>query len=198
MTLQIGITGGIGSGKSLIARIFSLLNIPIYDADTAAKELMTTDKELVASIMRAFGEAAYHKNGELNRSYLAQNVFNERGHVELLNNLVHPRVGLHYQEWVKQHKTAPYVIKEAALLYESGSYRQLDKIIVVFAPKEVRIERTLQRDLHRSKEQVLAIIDKQWDEAEKIEKADFVIYNDGTQLVIPQVLALDKRFRNIT
>lgn len=195
-TLQIGITGGIGSGKSLIARIFSLLSIPIYDADTVAKMLMATDKELIASIKQSFGEAAYHKNGALNRPYLAQNVFNKSENVNLLNSMVHPRVGLHYKAWVKQHAPSPYIIKEAALLFESGSYKQLDKIIAVFAPEEVRITRTLKRDPQRSRDQVLAIIDKQMNEGEKMGKADFVVYNDDSQLVIPQVLALDKLFRN--
>lgn len=197
MILQIGITGGIGSGKSLVTRIFSLLDIPIYDADTAAKKLMVTDEVLIFKIKNSFGEAAYFENGDLNRSYLAKNVFEDKGNVDLLNSLVHPRVGEDYQNWIEQQKTSPYVIKEAALLYESGSYQQLDKIIAVYAPEEVRIARTLKRDPQRSRDQVLAIIHKQLDDVEKMEKADFVIYNDDTQLVIPQVLKLDQHFRHM-
>lgn len=196
MALQIGITGGIGSGKSLITKIFSLLNIPIYDADSRAKILMAEDPVLVQQIQDHFGEEAYREDGRLNRTYLASRVFNDPQNIALLNSLVHPRVGSDFQSWGKARENAPYVIKEAALLFESGSAQQLDKIITVFAPEAMRIERTLKRDKHRSRRQVLDIMSNQWDENRKIEKADFVIYNDGSQLVIPQVLALDKVFRN--
>lgn len=195
MTLQIGITGGIGSGKSMVAKIFALLGIPIYDADTEAKKLMTSDEVLMQSIVEAFGEASYYKDGSLNRSYLSRHVFNNSENASLLNSLVHPRVSNHYQNWAKEHAIFPYVIKEAALIYESGSYEQLDKVIVVYAPKALRIDRTLRRDPQRTKEEVEAIIGKQWDDAVKIEKADYVIYNDDSELVIPQVLRLDKTFR---
>lgn len=195
MTLQVGITGGIGSGKSMVAKIFALLGIPIYDADTEAKKLMTSDEVLMQSIVQAFGEGSYHKDGSLNRAYLAQHVFNNSGSTTLLNSLVHPRVRIHYQNWTQEHAVFPYVIKEAALIYESGSYKQLDKVIAVYAPKSLRIDRTLKRDPQRTKEEVEAIIAKQWDDAIKMEKADYVIYNDDSELVIPQVLLLDKAFR---
>lgn len=195
MTLQVGITGGIGSGKSVVARIFSLLGVPIYDADTAAKKLMSTEEGLIAEIKKAFGKEAYHENGILNRAYLSQHVFNNSEKTNLLNSLVHPKVGIHYQKWAQQHAEHLYVIKEAALIFESGSYEQLDKVITVFAPKQLRIVRTLKRDTHRTEEQVAAIMNKQWDDAIKMERADYVIYNDDSQLVIPQVLSLDKVFR---
>ncbi len=195
MTLQVGITGGIGSGKSIVAKIFSLLGIPIYDADTEAKKLMATDKELMAAIRQAFGEEAYDKEGNLNRAYLSHHVFNDTENTNLLNSIVHPRVGNHYQKWTERHAKSPYVIKEAALIYESGSYKQLDKVIAVFAPKAIRIARTLKRDPQRTQKDVEAIIDKQWDDAIKLERADHVIINDDSQLVIPQVLSLDKIFR---
>lgn len=195
MTLQVGLTGGIGSGKSIVAKIFSLLGIPIYDADTEAKKLMATDNELMVDIKQAFGEEAYNKDGDLNRVYLSQQVFNNSEKTVLLNSLVHPRVGNHYQEWVEQHAKSSYIIKEAALIYESGSYKQLDKVITVFAPKALRIARTLKRDPQRTREDAEAIIDKQWDDAIKMERADHVIFNDDSQLVIPQVLSLDQIFR---
>ena len=195
MTLQVGITGGIGSGKSIVTRIFALLGMPVYDADTEAKKLMTSDKVLMQGIVQAFREESYNKDGSLNRPYLSYHVFNSSEKTNLLNSLVHPRVSNHYQKWVREHAKFPYVVKEAALIYESGSYKQLDKVITVYAPPSLRIARTLKRDPQRTQEEVEAIIGKQWDDAIKMERADYVIYNDDSQLVIPQVLLLDQTFR---
>lgn len=194
MSIHIGITGGIGSGKTLVTRIFSLLGIPVYNADDRAKWLMINDHELINRIKEHFGEASYHKDGSLNKAYLSKNVFNNKDNIIYLNSLVHPRVGADFSLW-SQAQSAPYIIKEAALLFESGSYKQLDKIIMVYAPLEMRVNRTLERDKQRSREQVLAIVDNQWDDAVKMDMADFVIYNDDSQLVIPQVLKLDKLFK---
>lgn len=193
--LQIGITGGIGSGKSLVCRIFSRLGIPVYDADSRAKALMTTDAVLLTSIRKEFGEQSF--DGEtLNRTYLAREVFSNPSKLERLNALVHPRVALDYENWAKSYDgSVPYVLKEAALLYESGSYAVLDKIIVVSASLETRIQRVLKRDPQRSREQILQIINRQLPEEEKLKRADKVINNDGTELVIPQVLALHQEFR---
>ena len=138
--LQIGITGGIGSGKSLVCRIFGQLGVPVYDADSHAKALMTTDGILVSQIKKEFGDLSYRADGSLNRKWLGDHVFSDQEQLEKLNALVHPRVAVDYERWVSQHQHEPYVLKEAALLFEAGSHRLLNKIIVVSAP-----ERTLER-----------------------------------------------------
>ena len=188
--LQIGVTGGIGSGKSLVCKIFSFLKVPVYDADSHAKSLMTTDGILVAQIKKEFGDLAYHPDGKLNRAWLASHVFSDEEKLERLNSLVHPRVAADYQQWVSRHNAEPYVIKEAALLYESGSFRILDKVVVVSAPEKVRQERVLKRDAHRSVEQFREIVEKQLPEEEKLRRADYLIVNDDRTMVIPQVLKL--------
>jgi dephospho-CoA kinase len=192
--LQIGVTGGIGSGKSLVCRIFLCLNVPVYDADSHAKNLMTTDGILSSNIRKEFGDLSYNTDGSLNRKYLSATVFNDAKKLETLNSLVHPRVAYDYEKWVNEHHHHPYVVKEAALLYEAGSYKQLDRIIVVTAPDELRIERVAKRDPQRSKEQITAIIGKQMPQEEKMKRADFVVVNDETTLLIPQVLGLHGAF----
>ena len=190
--IQVGITGGIGSGKSLICRIFSCLGIPVYDADSRAKILMTTDRILVDQIRKEFGNLSYHKDGTLNKEHLRR-VFSDPLKVKKLNALVHPRVGTDYDQWVAQHSEKKYVIKEAALLIESGSADKLDHLVIVFAPEGLRIKRVLIRDPQRTQEEVENIIRNQMDEKRKMEKADSVILNDESRLVIPQVLELHKR-----
>ena len=193
--LQIGITGGIGSGKSLVCKIFQHLRIPVYDADSHAKALMTTDGILVSQIKKEFGDLAYHPHGELNRPWLASHVFSDESKLEKLNKLVHPRVAVDYESWVERHADEPYVIKEAALLFESGSYRYLSKIVVVTAPERLRQARVLKRDPHRTVEQFREIVEKQLPEEEKMKRADYLIVNDDTTLVLPQVLKLHEAFK---
>lgn len=192
--LQIGITGGIGSGKSLVCRIFACLGIPVYDADSRAKNLMTTDGILIRDIQKEFGILSYHSDGTLNRKHLGEQAFGNPESLAKLNALVHPRVGVDFANWVSQQEGKPYVIKEAALLFEAGSYRTLDKLVVVTAPEAVRLERVLLRDSHRTKQMVQDIMKNQMPEEEKIRRADFIIYNDESRLVIPQVLELHQRF----
>lgn len=166
----------------------------MYDADSHAKGLMTTDGILISQIKKEFGDLSYQRDGSLNRSYLSEVTFNDAKRLEQLNMMVHPRVAFHYGQWVEKQKNHPYVLKEAALLFESGSYRSLDKIIVVYAPLELRVERVLMRDKHRSREQVEAIIEKQMPEEEKMKQADMIIRNDEQTLLIPQVLELHHQF----
>jgi dephospho-CoA kinase len=192
--LQVGITGGIGSGKSLICRIFQCLGVSIYDADSRAKSLMTTDGILVSQIRKEFGDLAYHADGSLNRKYLGETVFNDQEKLESLNNLVHPRVGEDYRQWLEENSREVYVLKEAALMFEAGSYKALDKIIVVYAPEDLKVSRVLGRDLHRSEEDVRAIIKNQMPDETKLKQADHIIFNDDSQLVIPQVLSLHQQF----
>jgi dephospho-CoA kinase len=192
--LRIGITGGIGSGKSLTCKIFACLGTPIYDADSSARRLMEEDAVLISQIREKFGKTAYQTNGSLNREYLTKEVFNNTSKLETLNQLVHPRVAADSERWIQDNGNAAYVIKEAALLFESGSYKALDKIIVVTAPESLRVQRVMARDKSRTKEDVLKIIRSQMSEEEKANRADFIIHNDERELVIPQVINLHERF----
>jgi len=195
--VQIGITGGIGSGKSLVCRIFHVLGVPVYDADSRAKKLMTTDGILINQIKKEFGTLSYYEDGTLNRELLGKNVFNNPEMLARLNSLVHPRVALDYSQWTQEQSGVKYCLKEAALLFEAGSYQSLDKIIVVAAPDELRIKRVLQRDRHRNRADVEKIINNQMPQEEKINKADFVINNNETELVVPQVLKLHEWFNSL-
>ena len=190
---QIGITGGIGAGKSTICKIFKTLGTPVYNADDRAKWLMNNDEDLKEEIISAFSENAYNDEG-LDRQYLAKNVFHDRHQLNLLNNIVHPMVAYDYHEWVMNHQDVPYIIKEAALMFEAGSNREMDKTIVVTAPEEMRIERVLIRDSERDEGQIKEIISKQIPVAEAIDKADYVIRNDGQSLVLPKILELHESF----
>ncbi|MBC5774482.1 dephospho-CoA kinase [Pontibacter sp. KCTC 32443] len=192
--LKIGITGGIGVGKTVVCRMFAILGVPVYDADTRAKWVMRYDEALKQELTDAFGPETYTQEGELNRTYLAKTAFHDPQKLALLNSLVHPHVGNDFEHWVEAQSSAPYVIKEAALMYESESWRQMDEIIVVSAPLEVRIKRVLQRDPHRTQHDIEAIIGKQLKEEDKKARAQHIIYNDDQQLVIPQVLKLHELF----
>jgi len=189
--LKVGLTGGIGSGKTTIAKIFELLNVPVYYADDASKRLYHTDKDLIANMKKHFGEDIY-TNEQLNRSKLAAIVFNDPNKLELLNQLVHPPTIRDAQEWMNK-QTAPYVIKEAALLFESGSAEGLDYIIGVQAPMHYRIKRVMERDGVK-KEDVINRANRQIDEDIKMRLCDFVIVNNDQDLVIPQVLELHSKF----
>jgi dephospho-CoA kinase len=197
--LQIGITGGIGSGKSLVCRIFSCFGIPVYDADRRAKALMTTDGILISQIRKEFGDLSYDEEGNLNRTFLASTVFPNAEKLDRLNSLVHPRVGEDYNNWYKSAAAqAPYVLKEAALLFESGSFSKLDKVIVVFAPVELRVKRVLMRDPHRTADQVRDIIKRQWPSEQIMKRADFIVTNDESELLIPQIISLHQKFMQET
>jgi len=187
MCLRIGITGGIGSGKSTVAKVFEVLGIPVYYADEAAKRIMNEDEPLKQLIIQHFGAATY-KNNLLDRQYLASQVFDNKEKLELLNSLVHPATIRDSLAWMLK-QTAPYAIKEAALIFESGTQDQLDYIIGVSAPAPLRILRAMKRD-GSSRDQVLARMSKQIQEVIKIRLCDFVIYNDEQQAVIPQVTKL--------
>ncbi len=194
LPLQVGVTGGIGSGKSWVCKIFSTLGAPVYDADSQAKKLMESDGLLMDQIKSHFGELSYSKEGALNRKYLSKKVFDDPVKLAQLNQLVHPQIALDYNEWVQRNKHHSYVVKEAALFLETGSYKTLNKIIVVIAPEVLRIMRVLERDRFRDREGILKIMRNQWSDEDKVKQADFVIRNDETELVLPQVLKLHERF----
>lgn len=192
MGLKIGITGGIGSGKSYVAKLFKALGVPFYDADKQAKLLMGSHPEIKEKLIEAFGEAVYSPEGSLDRAYLSSLVFTDAAKLKQLNSIVHPIVIRHGEEW-GEAQTFPYSLKEAALLFESGSYKQLDYTILVTAPEEMRIERVMVRDTVL-RQQVLDRISKQMPEEAKRELADFILINDGVEPLLPQVLALHEQF----
>ncbi|MFM7854204.1 MAG: dephospho-CoA kinase [Flammeovirgaceae bacterium] len=192
--LQIGITGGIGSGKSLVCKIFSCLGIPVYDADSRAKSIMTTDGIVIDQIKTEFGSLAYNSDGTLNRAYLSQLVFNDKAKLTKLNQMVHPLVALDSNNWIASQRDKKYVLREAALLFESGAYQHLDKVLIVSAPEPLRVKRVLQRDPQRKEAEVWKIIHNQMNEKETVNRADFVLVNDETELVVPQVLELHYHF----
>ena len=192
--LRIGLTGGIGSGKTTVAKIFEALSIPVFYADDAAKQLMNTNEELKKSIIQNFGEATY-KNGELDRKHLASIVFSNKEKLELLNSITHPLTIQNAEDWMKR-QTSPYIIKEAALLFESGTAERLDYVIGVYAPQHIRVKRVMDRD-NMTTEEVMKRISRQIDEEMKMKLCNFVITNNEQALVIPQVLELDKKFREL-
>ena len=189
--LRIGITGGIGSGKSTVAGIFNVLGIPVYSSDDASKRLMAEDEDLKKNIIKCFGEESYI-NGILNRKYLAAQVFNDSKKIVLLNSFVHPATINDARRWMEKQNTS-YIIKEAALIFESGSDEFLDYVIGVKSPVDLRIERAMKRD-NVTRGQVEARMKLQMDEDEKMKRCDFIIVNDEQQMLIPQVLLLHERF----
>lgn len=192
--IRVGLTGGIGSGKSTVARIFEILGVPVYYADAAAKKLMHTDPALRKQIITAFGAGAY-TGDQLNRQYLAKEVFNNQEKLAVLNSLVHPATIHDAEEWMAK-QTSAYTIKEAAIIYESGSDKHLNYIIGVSAPLELRIQRTILRD-HISREEVLKRIQQQMDEDEKMNLCNFIVYNDEVQPVLPQVISLHEKLLSL-
>ena len=197
--LKVGITGGIGSGKSIISRVFQLLGIPVYDSDFRAKWVMQNHPVLRQELLQAFGPEAFDATTrQLNRTYLAQTVFTNPEKLVLLNSLVHPRVKKDFNDWADAQRNAPYLLKEAALMYETEAHKQVDKMIVVTAPLSLRLARTLKRDPHRTPADVQAIIDKQLDESEKVKRVNFIISNNNQQLVIPQVLTVHEQLLTLT
>jgi dephospho-CoA kinase len=192
--LKIGITGGIGSGKTTICRVFETLGIPVFYADTVAKTIMTTDPILMKGVKDTFGEESYFDDGKLNNKYIASIVFNHQEELAKLNALVHPAVFRAFDQWVEQiPKNSPYCLKEAALLFESGSYQMCDKNILVTAPYNLKISRVTQRDAI-TEEQVKARMDKQFTDEQKSKMADFFIENNEKKSIIQQVLNLHEQF----
>ena len=189
---KIGITGGIGTGKSTVCKIFATLSIPTFDADKEAKALYDSDEELKADIMNRFGQAIY-KKGRFQKQELAKIVFNNQNDLQDLNALVHPKIIAQGENWFFQQKT-PYAIKEAALLLESGGYKNLDKIIVVKAPLNQRIARVKKRD-GLSQKEIEKRIDRQWPETKKENFADYIINNGNSDFLIPQVLEIHKKIK---
>ncbi len=195
MSIIIGLTGGIGSGKSIVAKIFAQLGVPVLDADATAKTLMNQDASIKEQIIQIFGEDAY-KNGQLNKSFIAKLVFEDVYKLNQLNAIVHPISIQYAKDWAQQQKAA-YVIKEAALFFESGASEGVHKIIGVTAPKQLRIQRVMQRD-GISREDVIKRMDNQLEDSLKMKLCDWVIQNDEMHLIIPQVLAIHQSITKLS
>ena len=192
--LRIGITGGIGSGKTTVCKIFETLQIPVYYADDRAKWLMVNSPTLQNGIRQLFGKKAYGEDGSLNRAHISSIAFKDTAKLQKLNALVHPAVFVDEENWQQEQLAlgVPYTIKEAALIYESGSHQTLDEVIVVTAPEELRIDRVMKRD-GLPAEAIRDRIARQMPEEEKVARADYVIHNDGEQSLIKQVLAIHRQ-----
>ncbi|MDR3712561.1 MAG: dephospho-CoA kinase [Puia sp.] len=193
--LKVGLTGGIGSGKSTAARIFEVLGIPVYYADQAARLIMNEDPGLKEQIIHHFGPGSY-TDGKLNRSYLAQKVFSDKAKLDLLNSLVHPATIRMAEQWMKA-QTTPYAIKEAALIFESGTQEYLDYVIGVYAPEPLRILRTMKRD-SVGREEVLKRMSNQIEEDIKMRLCDFVLRNDEQQSLLQQVVELHDKLLQLS
>ena len=197
MTKIIGLTGGIGSGKTTIANYFKSFGVPVYIADDEARKIMQS-VEIISAIKNVFGDTVF-ENEKLNREELAKIVFNNPEKLEKLNNIVHPAVKKHFEQWLLQHTAAPYVIYEAAILFESGSYKNCDLIITVTAPIESRIQRVVERD-KTTRELVLKRINAQWTDEQRISKSDFIIENtsmETTKLEVVKILKILKIKQNV-
>ena len=196
--IKIGITGGIGSGKSTVCRVFETFGVPVFYADAVAKSIMVTDMLLIDGVKAAFGLASYDSTGKLNNKHIAAIVFNDQEELNKLNALVHPAVFRAFDAWLSAIPDAtPYVLKEAALLFESGSYQLCDYSVLVTAPREIKSKRVMLRD-QVTAEQVQARMDKQMNDQEKAKMAHFLVNNDGSQSVIHQVLELHNQILNLT
>ena len=191
--LKIGITGGIGSGKSTVCRVFSVMGIPVFEADKVARNLMDTDEEIHEKLVRLFGAAVYLPDQTVNRKYLAGIVFKDPSLLAKLNEIVHPVVRKTFFDWCERQKS-PYIIHEAAILFESGFYKMMDKTITVVTNVDERIQRVMKRD-GITMELVKERIKNQWSDEERMKLADFVIGNNDDQLIIPQIIEIDKKIK---
>ncbi len=195
--LKIGITGGIGSGKTTVCKVFEVLGIPVFYADNAAKTIMHEDVLLREDIIKGFGEASYSENGELNRKHISSIVFKDEGQLAKLNALVHPAVFRAFDIWVSEQKYAPYVLKEAALLFESESHKMCDQSILVKSPEAIKIQRIIKRD-QTTAEEVRLRMNRQFSDEQKEKLADHILINDEEVLLIPQILSLHQHFLTLS
>ena len=194
--LSVGISGGIGSGKSLVCTIFQVLGISVYNSDLEAKKLMETNEQVKKEIIKLLGEESYFNNLTLNRKFIAEKIFNQKELLHSLNQIVHPAVRNDAKIWSEKIPQADgYYLRESAILFDTGIYKQLNYNILVTAPKELRIERIKSRDA-LSVEDITLRMNNQWDDEQKLALANFVIVNDGKNLLIPQILKIHKTLKD--
>lgn len=193
--LKIGVTGGIGSGKSTVCNIFRNLGVPIFTSDEVGREILNTSEEVKKEVRQSFGKDMYDADGNLDRVRMARLVFSDPVALNKLNSIVHPRVQAKFEQWQKYHESKSYIIKEAAILFETGVYHDLDKVITVFAPKEVRLERVMKRD-GAIKEEVLKRMRFQYSDEERNRLADYIIMNEDEKDLLSQVMELNEIFIN--
>ena len=193
MTLKIGITGGIGSGKTIVCEIFKLLGVPVFQADFVAGKLINSDAVIRSELISRYGNDIYQTDRKVNREKLAGIIFNDDAELEKVNKIIHPFVRNEFMNWVKNQE-AEYVIHEAAILFESGFYKMMDAAILVTAPEEMRIERVIKRN-GLTRENVLSRIAKQWPDSEKRKFATFELINDNKSLLIPQIIEIDNKIK---
>lgn len=193
--LKIGVTGGIGSGKSTVCNIFRNLGVPVFDSDARAKEIVDSDKEIQQRIRKEFGNDMFFSDGKMDRKRMAQQVFNDPQLLEKLNAIIHPVVAMKFNEFCEEHHKRPYVIKEAAILFETNSHQELDRIINVFTPRELRIKRLLKRD-DTSVEKIERIMRSQYSDEMRNELADHIIVNENIDDLLPQVMELHELYLN--
>lgn len=187
--LKIGLTGSIGSGKSTIAKVFTLLGVPVYLSDFEAKKLLDQE-EIISKISERLGNEMLSSEGKIDRSILASIVFNNPTKLQWLNSLIHPLVRKHFLSWVDSNKEYPYIIQESAIMLETGFNKYFDKVIVVTCPLEERIKRVLYRD-KMTREQIIERIENQWPEELKVKKADIILENSDVSMVLPQIIELN-------
>jgi len=193
MTLKVGITGGIGSGKSTVCKVFSLLGIPVFEADRVAKQLLNTHPEIKKELIHLFGKEIYIENNGVDRKKLADIIFNDDIQLAKINALVHPFVRNEFANWIELQQS-PYVIHEAAILFESGFYKLMDFTILITAPEKQRIERVMKRE-GISAEMVKKRMEKQWSDEKKRKLASRELVNDNMNLLLPQIIEIDKRLK---
>jgi len=183
----IGITGGIGAGKSTVSTICKHLGFKVYNSDQRAKEIVSEDSIIKKKLISFFGNNIY-KNGVLDRKFLSDKIFNNKSSLEQINSIIHPAVKKDFNSWVINNSNEKILFKESALLLESGAYKELDKIILIVSDKNLRVSRVLNRDQNRSKKEIESIIDKQIDEVDAIKYADIVIDNNHKKMLLPSVI----------
>lgn len=191
--IKVGITGGIGSGKSTVCKVFRTMGIPVFEADVIAKQLMNNDPTLRQQLIHLFGSSVYQSDQTIDRKYLAGIVFSNSSLLSKLNEAVHPAVRKSFDEWLL-NQNSPYVIHEAAILFESGFYKMMDKTITVVTNETERIDRVVKRD-HITIDMVQQRMKNQWKDEQRITLADFVIGNNDNELIIPQIIEIDKKLR---
>ncbi len=193
--LKIGITGGIGSGKSTVCNILRNLGVPVFTSDDAARKILNEEEEVKKEVIKAFGRDTYNSEGKLDRERMASIVFNDPKALGLLNTIVHPKVNEAFEEWAQENEKSPYVVKEAAILLETGAYHDLDKVVSVFAAKEDRIRRVMKRD-NTDEESVKKRMRFQYSDEERNELADFIIMNEEGVDLLPKVMELHEILLN--